>query len=163
MRAHGGHAWLAVGAGAHALPFRQAHGAADHFLRQGEAGFSGHRHAGQAKQGRGRQTQELARLGCQRAADDQVDAPTSAHFVKQHIALELELGNGLAVLDQLALVRQHVDHVAHLQLAHVDLNGERAGVFLGVEEDGGDLAAQSHTAKALVRYKGDVLAGGPDH
>ncbi|KAF5304607.1 hypothetical protein FQA39_LY18995 [Lamprigera yunnana] len=39
LRAHGGHAGFAIGAGAHALPFRQANGAAHHFLRQGKACF----------------------------------------------------------------------------------------------------------------------------
>jgi hypothetical protein len=38
-----------------------------------------------------RQTQEFTCLGGQAAANDQVDAAAGAHFVKQHVALELEL------------------------------------------------------------------------
>jgi hypothetical protein len=38
-----------------------------------------------------RQAEEFARLGGEAAADDQVDAAAGAHFVEQHVALELEL------------------------------------------------------------------------
>jgi hypothetical protein len=102
----------------------------------------------------GRQAEELARLGGEAAADDQVDAPAGAHFVEQHLALELELGDGGAVLGDLAVVGQHLDDVAHLQLAHVDLDRQRARVFLRVEEDRRDLAAQRDAAEALVRHEG---------
>jgi hypothetical protein len=68
----------------------------------------------------------------------------------------------VAVLHDLAVVGQHVDDVAHFQLGHVHLDRQRAGVFLRVEEDRRDLAAQRDAAEALVRHEGDVLAGGPD-
>ena len=65
LRAHGGHARLAVGTGANALPFRQAHSAAHHFLSQGEAGLGGSGLAGQTEQGGRGQAQEVAGLGRQ--------------------------------------------------------------------------------------------------
>jgi len=163
LAADGGHARFAVGAGAHALAFGQAHGATDHFLRQRKALAAVHRRLGQAEGGGSRQTQKIACLGGERAPDDQVDAAAGAHFVEQHLALELELGHGGAVFHDLAGVGQDVDHVAHLELADIDLDRQRARVFLGVEKDRGNFAAQRHTAKALVGHEGDVLAGGPDH
>ena len=63
----------------------QAHGAADHLLRQGEALAGVLRGLGQAEHGGGGQAQEFAGLGGQRAADDEVDTAAGAHFVDQHI------------------------------------------------------------------------------
>ena len=75
----------------------------------------------------------------------------------------MELGHGLATLDDLAVVGTNLDHIAHLQAADIDLDGQTARVFLGVEEDRCDLVAQGHTAIALVGHKGNVFAGHPDH
>ena len=132
-------------------------------MRQCETGVGRGGYAGQTEQCGCGQAQELTGLGGQAAANDEIDAATGSHFVKQHVALEFELGHGLAVFDQLAVVGQHVNDVAHFQLGHIHFNGQRAGVFLCVEEDGGNFAAERYTAKALVGHKWDVLAGGPNH
>jgi hypothetical protein len=163
LRADRGHARLAVGARAHALAFRQAAGASDHLLRQREALLRVGRALRQAEQRRRRQAQRLARLGGQAAADDQRDAAAGTHLVEQHVALDLELGDHLAVLQRLAFVRAQLDDVAHLHLVHVELDRQRAGVFHRVVEDRGDLAAQADAAEALVRHERDVLAGEPQH
>ena len=60
-----------------------------------------------------------------------------------------------------AVVRVDVDHVAHLEPGDVDLDRQRAGVFLRVEEDRRDLAAEADAAEALVGHERDVLAGVP--
>ena len=163
LAAHGRHARLAVGARTDALPLGQATGTTDHLLRQREALAGIDRCLGQAERGGRRQAQGLAGLGRERAADDQVDAAASLHLVQQHLALQGEVGNLLAVLLDAALVGEDVEHIAHLHLRDVHLDGQRPGVFLRVEEDGGDLAAQRDTAEALVGHVGDVLASGPDH
>jgi hypothetical protein len=159
LAADGGHLRLAVGAGADALAFTQAAGAADHLLRQREALAGIGRRIGQAESGRVGQTEELARLGSQRAADNQVDAAAGAHLVEQHIALEREVGDRRAVLLDLAAVRKDVDHVAHLQPGNVHLD-RRAGVLLRVEEDRRDLATQRHAPEALVRNDSYTGAAG---
>ena len=154
---------LAVGAGAHALAFGQAAGAADHLLRQREALAGVDRCRRQAEQRGRRQAQRFARLGREAAADDQRNAAAGAHFVEQHVALDLELGDHFAVLERLAFVGAQFDHVAHVHLGDVELDRQRAGVFHRVVEDRGDLAAQADAAEALVRHEGDVFAGEPQH
>ena len=77
--------------------------------------------------------------------------------------LTCELGDHLAVFQRLAFVGTQLDHVAHVHLAHVELDRQRAGVFHGVVEDRGDLAAQADAAEALVRHEGNVFAGEPQH
>ena len=163
LRAHGGHLGFAVSAGAHALAFRQTAGAAHHFLRQGKASLGFGRCLRQAENGGSGQPQGFAGFGGQGAANDQVDTAAGLHFVQQHLALELEVGNLGAVFFDLAFVGEDVDDIAHFHLGNVHFDGQRARIFLGVEEDGGNLAAQRYTAKALVGHKGDVFAGGPDH
>ncbi len=75
----------------------------------------------------------------------------------------LEFGAGVVVLDD-ALIGVDVDDIAHVHLGHVAVGDrQRAGVFLGVEEDRCDLAAQTVAAVALVRHVGDVIAGPPQH
>jgi hypothetical protein len=155
LAAHGGHLGLAVGAGAHALAFRQAAGAADHLLRQREAGLGfggrcGRRKAVEA--GRPRNSRALAVS----AADDQVDAAAGLHFVQQHVALE-QLGNRGAVLLDLACVGVDVDDVAHLHLGDVHLDRQRARVFLRVEEDGAILPPSVTPPKRLLGTKGMSL------
>ena len=163
LRADRGHFGFAVGAGAHALACRQATRAADHLLRQGEALLGVHRVLRQAEQGRHRQAQRFTRLGGQATANDQRNTATGTHFVKQHIALEAEFSNDFAVFQRLAFVRAQFHHVAHGHLAHVQLDRQRAGVFHGVVKNRGDLVAQADAAKTLVRHKGDVFAGEPQH
>ena len=166
LGAHGGHARFAVGAGPDALLLAVDHGhaagTAHHLLGQGVALAAVLRRLGQAEDGRSGQPQELSGLGRQRTADDQVDAAAGAHFIEQHVVLELELLDHLAVAGDLALIGMHLDHVAHVELAHFHFDGQGAGVFLGVEEDRGDLAAQGDAAKALVGHEGNVLSGDPD-
>ena len=142
LRADGGHLRLAIGAGAHALAFGQAAGAADHLLRQREAlagvgGTAGRRNRVET----GRPSASRA-LGGEAAADDQRDAAAGAHFVEEHVGLELELGDDLAVLERLALIGAQLDDVAHVHLGHVELDRQGAGVFHGVVEDRGDLACR---------------------
>ncbi len=163
LRADRGHLRFAVRARAHALAFRQATGAADHLLRQREA-LAGigrlHRQAEQV--GRG-QAQRFARLAGQATADDQRDAATGTHFVEQHVGLDLEFGDHLAVLQRLAFVRAQLDDVAVLHLRHVQLDRQRTGIFHRVVEDRGDLAAQAHATGTLVRDVRNVIAGPPQH
>ena len=163
LRADRGHLGLAIGAGTHALAFRQATGAADHLLGQREtlAGIGGH--GGQTEQGGRRQTQSLAGLGGQATADDQGDTATGAHFVENHLGLDGEFADDLAVLQGLALIGTQLDHVAHIHLVDVQLDGQGAGIFHGVVEDGSDLGAQADAAEPLVRHEGNVLAGEPQH
>ena len=167
LGAHAGHAGLAIGAGTHALLLTahrwQAAGPTDHFLCQGEALGRISRIAGQPEQGAHRQPQRLARLGGQTAADDQRYAAAGPHLVEQHLALELKLGNQLAIFERLALVGTQLDHIAHGHLADVEFNRQRTRVFHGVVKNRGNLAAQTDAAKALVRHKRDVLAGEPEH
>ncbi|OPZ04415.1 MAG: hypothetical protein BWZ09_01814 [Alphaproteobacteria bacterium ADurb.BinA305] len=167
LAADGGHLGFAVGTRADALAFRHAAGAADHLLRQAEAlaGIGGGLR--QAEQRRGRQAEGLARLGGEAAADDQRNAATGAHFVEDDQGLELRFGDHGAVLERGDLagsvVDLELDLVAHVHLAGVDLDRQRAGIFHGVEEDRGDLGAEAHAAETLVRDEGDVLAGEPQH
>ena len=60
------------------------------------------------------------------------------------------------------LVDVQFDFVAHGHLAHVDFDRQGTGVFHGVEEDRGDLAAQANAAEAFVGDEGDVFAGEPE-
>ena len=155
------HARLAVGAGANAV---HAAGLADHLLRQGEALAGIGRIDRGAEHIRVTQAQRLARLGGQRAADDQRDTAAGLGLVEQHVGLQREFGDHLArfVLD-LALVGLDHDHVAGVHLLNRTLDRQCAGVFHGVEEDRCDLAAQHHAAVALVRHEGDVVAHVPQH
>ena len=56
-----------------------------------------------------------------------------------------------------------VDDIARRHLFHITFDGEGAGIFHGVEEDRGNLAADAHTAIALVRNVGNVVADVPQH
>ena len=157
------HPGLAIGTGTHTLPVRQTHRAAHDFLRQRKAGLGVFGVLRQTEQHADRQAQGFARLGRQTAPDDERNATTRAHLVEQDLALELELGNHLAVLECLALVRAQFDHVAHVHLAHVELDRQGAGVFHRVVENRRDLVAQADTAETFVRHKRDVFAGEPQH
>ena len=117
----------------------------------------------QTEQSRSGQTQELARLASEAATNDQVDTATGTHFVKQHIALERKLGHGLTVFDHFAIVGQHFDDITHFEAVDIDFNGQRTRVFLRIEENGGNLSAQSDAAKSFVGDERNVLTRGPDH
>ena len=132
-------------------------------MRQRETLVGIHRVLRQTEQGAEGQTQRLAGLGGQTAANDQRNAATGAHFVKQHITLDLELGNHLAVLECLAFIGTQLHQVTHVHLAHVQFNRQRARVFHGVVENRSDLAAQTHAAKALVRHERNIFTGEPQH
>ncbi|MNX71649.1 hypothetical protein D3C86_1029740 [compost metagenome] len=63
----------------------------------------------------------------------------------------------------LALIGEDVDHVAHFQLGDIHFDGQGTGIFHGVEEDGGNLAAEADAAGALVRHERNVVAHEPEH
>ncbi len=167
LRADGGHLGFAVGARTDAQAFRQTAGAADHLLRQRKALAGIDWCLRQTEQGADRQTQRLARLGGQATADDQRNTAAGAHFVENHQGLQLRFGNHGAVLQRSDLAGRVIDPefdlVAHIELAAIDLDRQRAGIFHGVEEDRRDLGTQTHAAETLVRHEGDVLAGEPQH
>ena len=117
----------------------------------------------QAKQGRWWQTQGFTRFGSQAASNDQGNAPTRAHLIKQNIAFDGETGDFFAVFECLAFVGAQLNHVAHVHLAHIQLDGQGTCVFHGVVKNRGNFAAQTHTAKTLVGHKGNVFAREPQH
>jgi hypothetical protein len=124
LRADGGHPRFAVGPGQDALAFRQTAGAADHLLRQRVTLARIGGILRQTEQRRHRQTERFARTRGQAAADDQRDAATGAHFVKDHRRLQLRFGDHGAVLERGHLrgggVDLQFDLVAHVHLAAVE-------------------------------------------
>ena len=68
---------------------------------------------------------------------------------------------GVAVLGDLSGPRVDVDHVVHVEVSDVALDGQRSAVLHGVEEDGRDLAADADAAAALVGHEGDIVAHVP--
>ena len=163
MRADGGHARFAVSARAHAFAFGQTAGATNHFLCQSVARIAFGRGLWQAEFGGSGQLQGFACFGGQAAADNQINAATCLHFVQQHLRFQFKLGNGFAVFHDFAFIRQDVHHIAHFQAAHIHLNRQRAAVFLCIEENRCDFAAQAHAAEAFVRDERNVFAGVPNH
>src|SRR3546814_8892143 len=97
------------------------------------------------------QAQRLAGPGGKPAADDQRNPPAGPRFIEQHLRLELEFGNDLAILERAALVRTQLNDIAHIHFRDIELDGQRSRIFHRVVEDRGDLVAQAHTAEALVR------------
>src|SRR3546814_20484163 len=87
-----------ISIGANALAFGQAAGASHHFLGKRKALAGGGWILGQAKQGGRLQAQRLAGPGGKPAADDQRNPPAGPRFIEQHLRLELEFGNDLAIL-----------------------------------------------------------------
>ncbi len=157
-----GHLGFAVGARADALhAARLAH----HLLGQGEALAGVGNRLRTTEHGGERQTQRLAGLVGQAAADDQRNTATGAHFVDQHVGLQFKLGQHLvgAVLADLAGIRVDVDHIAHFQLGDIHFDRQGAGIFHSVEEDGGNLATEANAAGALVRHERNVVAHEPEH
>ena len=163
LRADRRHPRLAVGAGTHALAFGQAAGATDDLLRQRIALAGVGWLCGHAEQRRRRQAEGGARFRGQVAAHDQRNAPSGLDLIEDHIRLDLEFSDDLAVLQRLAFEGAKLDHIARLHFRDVELDRQRARIFHGVEEDRRDLAAEAHAAKALVRHVGDVFAGPPQH
>ncbi len=161
----GGHLRFAVGARAHALAFRQTAGAADHFLRQGEALAAIGRCFRLAEQVGGAQAQLGAGLLGQATADDQRDTAAGADFVEQDRGLQLEGGDHFAavVANDLAFIGVYVDDVAHGQVGAVELDRQGAGIFHGVVEDRRDLGAEAEAAGTLVRHERNVVAEEPQH
>ncbi len=162
LRADGGHLRFAVGAGAHALDAARL---ADHLLRQGETLGAGNGLVRLLEQVGGGQAQLGAGLVGQATADDQRNTAAGADFVEQHRGLQFEGGDDFvgAVLADLAGMRINVDHVAHVDVRHVELDRQGACVFHGVVEDRRDLRAEAEAARALVRHVGDVVAEEPQH
>ena len=145
-----GHLRFAVGARAHALAFRQAAGAADHLLGQRVALAGIDRVLGR------RNSVDGARPSASRALAvrprPMISGMRPPRF--SNVGLHFEFSDDFAVLDGLAVVGTQFDHVAHFHLGHVQLDRQGAGVFHGVVEDRGDLAAQHTPPKRLFGTKG---------
>ena len=164
LRTDGGHLRLAVGSRTDA---GDAAGLADHLLGQRVTLAGIGRVLRQAEQRALRQAEEFTGLGGQAATDDQRNAAAGADFVEDDQGLQLGLGDGGAVLGGGDLaggpVNLQFDLVAHVHLAGVDFDRQRAGIFHGVEEDRRDLGAEADAAETLVRDEGNVFAGEPQH
>jgi len=103
-------------------------------------------------------------LAVERAADDEVDAAAGAHFVEQHVALELELGDDLRrSCSDLALVRAACrSRRPSRAWSRRPRSAARRSPPAVLKKIGAILPPRRHAAEALVRHEGDVLAGGPD-
>ena len=55
------------------------------------------------------------------------------------------------------------DHITGVQFGDIAFDRQGTGVFSGVEEDWGDLAAKDHAARPFVGHMGDVITGVPEH
>ena len=160
LRTDRSHLRLAVGARTDAgNATRLAH----HLLRQGEALAGTLRRHRTAEDRGGAETHDFPRPIGQSTPDDQVNASAGLHLVQQHIGLVVKGGDHFAVFLNLAGIGVDVDDIAHLHLAHIAFNRQRASVFLSVEEDRRDLAAQTVAAVTLVRHEGNVIASPPQH
>ena len=111
----------------------------------------------------GWQAKVVARACRQRTANNQVDAATGAHLVQNHFAAQREGLDQLAIALDATGVRHDIHDVAHLERTDVDLDRERARVFLSVEKNRRDLATERDPAEAFVGHEWDVLARCPDH
>ena len=158
------HVRFAVGARTHALAFFQTAGLAHHLLAQGEALGAGFGVFRQAEQVGRAQAQRGAGLGGQATADDQRNTATRLNFIQDHVRLEAELGDGFAgFVQDLAFVWADFDHVAHVHVVDRRFEYQGAGVFHGVEENRGNLVADTDTAGTLVRHTGDVFTEEPQN
>ena len=129
LRADAGHPRLTISARTHTLAFWQAAGTTDHFLSQREPLARVCRVLRQSKQRACGQTQRLSRLGRKTPTNDQGDAAACAHLVKQHIALDLEFSDHLAVFERLALIRPKLDNITHIHLTDIEFNRQRTRIF----------------------------------
>ena len=162
LRTNGGHFRLAISA---RPDTGNAAGAANHFLRQREAAVAFRHIFRMTEDVAVRQPQRFARFGRQAATDDQRNTATGAHFVDQYIGFQFEACQQLVgfVVTHFAFERVYVNDVAHVQVAHIHFNRQRARIFHGIEEDRRNFAAQAQTAAALVRYVRDIVAHEPQH
>mmetsp|Transcript_65018 Transcript_65018/g.141708 ORF Transcript_65018/g.141708 Transcript_65018/m.141708 type:complete len:233 (-) Transcript_65018:685-1383(-) len=157
---HSGDKRLAVLARHHAVDTARL---ADHLLSQRPSlGFV----AGEGRRAEGVggwETERVTSAGGESTADDEGDATASLNFVEKDVCLEGEGGEDLvcSVLLGDALIGEDVNHIPRVQLGHVHLQWQRPGVFHGVVEDGGDLAADAHTTGTLVRDERDVFTHKP--
>mmetsp|Transcript_6402 Transcript_6402/g.11708 ORF Transcript_6402/g.11708 Transcript_6402/m.11708 type:complete len:239 (-) Transcript_6402:808-1524(-) len=160
LGAYGAHGWLAVGSGNHA---RNPTSLTHQLLGKGEALYV-HIWLLHGPEGLGRfQLQRFPRFPRQSSADDQWDAATCLHLIVQNVGLQGKLRDHLlcSVLLHHSFVEVDINHIPHVHVLHVHLHRQRAGVLHGVEEDGGDHAAEHKTACALVRGEGDVVTHVP--
>ena len=162
LRAHGGHFRLAVRA---RTDTSDAAGATDHFLCQREAAIAFRHVFRLTEHVTVRQTQRFTRFGGQATANDQRNTATGTHFVDQHVGFQLEACQQFVgfVVAHFAFIRVNVNHVAHVQVAHVHFNWQSARIFHGVEEDWRNFAAEAQAAAALVRHVRNVVAHEPQH
>ncbi len=165
LRTDGGHLRLAVGAWTDAFAFRQTAGATNHFLRKGKALAAIGRCFRLLEQGRRSQAQFSACLLGQATADDQRNTAASADFVQQHFGLQFKSSDDFisTVLANLASVGVNVDHVAHAQVAAIELDRQGASIFHRVVEDRSDLGAETEAASTLVRDVRNVVTEEPEH
>mmetsp|Transcript_4487 Transcript_4487/g.9608 ORF Transcript_4487/g.9608 Transcript_4487/m.9608 type:complete len:582 (-) Transcript_4487:123-1868(-) len=159
----GGHEGLTVVVGKNT---RETAGLTDHLLGKGVAlVLLSLDVAVDAEDVRGLHAKALAGLGGETTANDERDTATSLDLVKENLGRDLELGEFLTrlVVEDLALIGEDVDHLAHLELGHIKLNGEGSGVLSSVEENGSNLATKDDTTGALVGHVGDVITHVPEH
>src|SRR5690606_19206952 len=137
----------------------------DHLLRQGETLAAVFRRFRLLEQSGRSQTQLVAGLLGQAAADDQRDTVAGADILLQYVVLLLEGSDKLVatLAANFALVGVYVDDVAHGQVGAVEFDRQSAGVFHGVVEDRGNLGTEAETTGALVRHVGDVVTEEPQH
>mmetsp|Transcript_97592 Transcript_97592/g.252561 ORF Transcript_97592/g.252561 Transcript_97592/m.252561 type:complete len:425 (+) Transcript_97592:1288-2562(+) len=162
LAAHRGHLRLQVHARQHT---GQAARLGHHLLRERVASGRGRVRRSLAEDFRRREPEGLAGPGGDLLANDQGHTAASLDTVQDGRALELELReHGVRAMRlDLALVGVDVDDVAHVQAADIGLDGERAGVLHGVEEDGGDGAANANAAKLLVGHVRVLVTHQPEH
>ena len=162
LRPHGGHFRFAVRA---RTDTGDAAGATHHFLCQREAAVAFRHVFRLTEYVTVRQTQRFTRFGGQATANDKRDTATGTHFVDQHVGFQFEAGQQLVgfVITHFTFIRVNVNHVAHVQVAHVHFNWQRARIFHGVEEDWRNFAAEAQAAAALVRHVRNVVAHEPQH
>mmetsp|Transcript_5991 Transcript_5991/g.15458 ORF Transcript_5991/g.15458 Transcript_5991/m.15458 type:complete len:307 (+) Transcript_5991:1025-1945(+) len=112
-----------------------------------------------------RHAQGSACLRGESSSDDERDAASGTNFVEYHVSFELEVRDDVvrAVRFDDALVRENVDDIAVLDVAHIALDRKRARVLERVEEDGRDLPTKHDTSGALVWHVGDVFSHEPEN
>ncbi|MNL28591.1 hypothetical protein D3C87_1502400 [compost metagenome] len=162
LRTDGGHFWFAVRTRTHT---GYAASATYHFLCQGEAAIALGNIFRLAEHVAVRQTQRFTRFGCQTTTDDQWNTATGTHFIDQHISFQFEAGQQFVgfVVAHFTFERVNVNHVAHVQVIHIDFDRQRAGVFHSVEEDRCDFTAKTQATAALVWHMRNIIAHEPQH
>mmetsp|Transcript_33767 Transcript_33767/g.110422 ORF Transcript_33767/g.110422 Transcript_33767/m.110422 type:complete len:336 (-) Transcript_33767:807-1814(-) len=162
LAADGGHLGLKVHARKNA---RQTASLGDHLLRQRVARRIRHVAACGAEDLRRRQAHGLAGPVRDLLADDEGHAAARLDTIQNDLALELEGGEHLvrAMSLDLALVREDVDDVTHVQACNVvGDDGQCTRVLHGVEEDGGHGAADADAAELFVGHRRILVAHEPE-